>query len=220
MKTTATFRTALTWLAILAPFAYLAYLWPQLPARVPTHFDAAGEINGYGSKYTTLLLAGLPLLAWLIQVVAPRLDPKRRLDADAANYQKLMLSLAIGLSAISGVVLYATRYQHLPANGLELALCLLFVLMGNYLTTIKPNYFIGVRTPWTLESQSVWAKTHQLGGRLFFWGGLVAAGLVLLVPPGAGVWVVVGLAVVVTLTSYAYSYFVFRREVRQAAPLQ
>ena len=75
------------------------------------------------------------------------------------------------------------------ANLLALCLCLLFVLMGNYLSTVKLNYFVGVRTPWTLESARVWAKTHRLAGKLFFWGGLLAAALVA-VPAKMGFWVV------------------------------
>jgi len=218
MKVTATFRTLLISMAILAPIGYLLVLWPQLPARVPIHFDATGKVNGYGSKYMTLVLAGLPLFSFLIKVVAPRLDPKRKLNADATNYQKLMLSLAIGLSVISCVVLYATAAGRLPANMLELGLCLLFVLMGNYLVTIKPNYFIGVRTPWTLESQTVWTKTHRLTGRLFFWGGLVAAALVLLVPIGKAVWVIIALAVGVAVIAYLYSYLAYQQEAQAATP--
>lgn len=220
MKSIVTLRTILTWLAIVAPFAYLAVLWPQLPNQVPTHFNAAGEIDTYGSKYVTMLLAGLPLLTYLIRVVVPRLDPKSKLHAASENYQKLMMSLAIGLSAISSVLLYATYHQRLPTHVLELAICLLLVLMGNYLTTLKPNYFIGVRTPWTLESESVWAKTHRLVGRLLFGGGLLAMGAVLFVPSEIGLWVIVGLAVGVALVGYLYSYMAYRRESRKATSVQ
>lgn len=206
----------LTLMAILAPSVYLIYVWPRLPAQVPTHFTIGGQPNGYTSRADMWLLTlGLPLGTALFFSLLPRLDPKRRLDGDSANFQKLRLAVVSLLSGLAGYSLHAGLHPGATTGrGLVVMLGLFFAFMGNYLTTVQPNYFVGIRTPWTLESPTVWARTHRVGGIVFCVAGLLIAGLALLVPPAYMQMIFISLVLLTAAFSYGYSYLVFRQEER------
>ena len=207
----------LTLAAVLVPSLYLLYVWPQLPAQVPTHFTSSGQPNGYTSRADMWLLTlGLPLGTALFFSILPRLDPKHRLDGNSVNFQKLRLALVAMLSGLACYSLYAALHPGATTGrGLVVMLGLFFAFMGNYLTTVQPNYFVGIRTPWTLESPSVWARTHRVGGMVFCLAGLLIAGLALVVPPTYMQLVFIGLLLFTAAFSYGYSYMAFRQEERQ-----
>jgi uncharacterized membrane protein len=204
----------LTLVALLAPSVYLAYIWPALPAQIPTHFSAAGQANGYTSRANMWLLTlALPLGVGLLMTVLPRLDPKRRLASDSINFQKLRLALVAMLSSLASYSLYAAVHPGaMSGRGIIVLVGLFFAFMGNYLTTVQPNYFVGIRTPWTLENPAVWARTHRVGGILFCITGLLMAGLALVLPVA---WLSTTLLALVLSTAafcYAYSYVIFRQQ--------
>ncbi|WP_310395962.1 SdpI family protein [Hymenobacter sp.] len=206
----------LTLVALVVPSLYLLYAWPALPAQVPTHFDPSGEPNSYTSReHLWLLTLALPLGGAGLFAVLPRLDPKRRLDGRSANYQKLGLAVVGLLSGLACYVLYLALHPGTaPGRGIAVLVGVFFALLGNYLTTVQPNYFVGIRTPWTLESPTVWARTHRVGGILFCVSGLLLAGLALVLPAA---WALPTLLVLVLGTAgfcYAYSYAAFQQEER------
>ena len=207
----------LTLLALVAPALYMASVWAALPAQVPTHFNLQGQANGYTPRgQMWLLVLGLPLGAALLLTLLPRLDPKGRLDADSVNFQKLRLVLVALLASLGAYMLYVPLHPGANASrGVLLLLGLFFAFFGNYLTTVRPNYFIGIRTPWTLESPTVWARTHRVGGILFCVAGLLIAGLALVLPMALMQYALLALLLGTTGFSYAYSYFIFRQEVQQ-----
>jgi len=200
-------------LALLLPAAYLAMRWPALPAVVPTHFNAQGQANGYSSKKLLIVLAvGLPAALYLLLYFLPRLDPKRYLDSANPNWHKLRLIVQLLLGGVGCFAVFAAGGDTLR-GGLKPGMAGLlgvFALLGNYLSTVPPNYFVGVRTPWTLESPVVWAKTHRLAGRLFFVGGLVGAVLVGLLPSSAATWIVTGVMGGSSLAAVGYSWWAWR----------
>ena len=119
----------------------------------------------------------------LLLTCLPHFDPKCRLDASNINFQKLRLAV-VGL--LSGIACYSVYLGLHPnaasATGIAVLVGGFFVFMGNYLTTVQPNYFVGIRTPWTLDSPRVWARTHRAGGILFCLTGLLMVGLALVLP--------------------------------------
>ena len=204
----------LTLVALVVPSLYLLAVWPALPAQIPTHFGADGQTNGYTSRAGIWLLTlALPLGVALLFAVLPRLDPKHRLDGNSLNFQKLRLASVALLSSLACYVLYVALHPGTaPIRGIVVILGLFFAFMGNYLATVQPNYFVGIRTPWTLESPAVWARTHRVGGILFCLAGLLLAALALMLPL---VWLSKVVLVVVLGTAvfcYGYSYVVFRQE--------
>lgn len=211
------FWPLLTALVALAPLIDLALIWPQLPARVPVHFNAAGEADRMGSPALLWLLAVMPLLTFGFIMLLPRLDPKQQLNPLSFNFQKLVLSLTAGTAAIGVLITHSTLVGHVDTRWLLTILCLMFVLLGNYMATVPPNYLIGIRTPWTLESPEVWRRTHRIGGWATVAGGLLGAGLSWLF---TGPWVfllVIGVLVAASLGSALYSYLLWRQQPDAAA---
>ncbi|RPD47174.1 DUF1648 domain-containing protein [Hymenobacter sediminis] len=218
MKPTFSIWTLLMLLALVLPVAYLAYTWPALPAQIPTHFNAVGTADGFTAKENMWLLClGLPVGTYLLLTFLPRLDPKRRLDANTTNYQKLQLILVALMSGLSLFSLYAALHPAVqPGRGLAVVMGVFFALMGNYLTAVQPNYFVGFKTPWALEFPLIWARTHRLGGWLFFATGVLSAFLALAWSGEVGMGVLVAGVLGTTVAVYAYSYWLYRQEMAAA----
>ena len=210
----------LTLVVALLPVAYQCYVWPALPAEVPTHFGFDGQVNGYTHRdQLWLFTLALPVGLAVLMAVLPRLDPKRRLDGSTANFQKLRLAVVGLISGLAVASLYAATHSGFaPGRGVVVLVGLGVALMGNYLTTVQPNYFVGIRTPWTLESPLVWARTHRVGGVGFCVAGLLLAGAALVLPLA---WVhpaVLVLMLGVAVFSYGYSYWAFRQQETAGKP--
>lgn len=212
MKPSPSIWHLLTFLVLVLPTLYLLWAWPSLPAHIPSHFGI-GSIGNYTSRdHIWLLTSALPVGTYLLLTALPRFDPRRRLAADSRSLHKLTLLLVGGLSTLACYSLYlALHPERLPDREMGVGISLFFALVGNYLTTVQPNYFIGIRTPWALESDIVWLKTHRLVGRLFFGGGLGLAALAVLGPLA---WFEPTLLVVVLGTvglGYGYSYWLYQQ---------
>jgi uncharacterized membrane protein len=185
-----------------------------LPAQVPTHFNSSGQADGYtGREHLWLLTLGLPLGAAVLLSVLPYFDPKRRLDGTNANFQKLRLAVVGLLSGLACFSLYLGVHPSTPpTQGLAVLLGVFFGLMGNYLTTVQPNYFVGIRTPWTLESPTVWARTHRIGGILFCLVGVLLVLLAFVLPTEWAMPTLLTLVIGTVLFAYGYSFWLFRQE--------
>ena len=159
---------------VLIPFIYLAYIWNSLPETVPTHWNYKGEIDAWGKKSSLILIMFLlPVLTYVLFSIIPFIDPKKKIQAMGNKYHNLKFLMTLFMSALAIFILYSVKEQSItnPAF-IILAIGLLYIILGNYMKTLKANYFIGIRTPWTLENETVWKKTHALAGKLWFIGGL------------------------------------------------
>lgn len=216
MKTNLLPWQILTLVALVLPSLYLLYAWPSLPEQVPTHFGLDGRPNGFTNRANMwLVTTALPVGLAALLTALPHFDPKRRFDNSTVNFQKLRLALVALTSALACYSLYIALHPGADnGRGLLVVLGLFFAFLGNYLTTVQPNYFVGIRTPWTLESPAVWARTHRVGGILFFVAGLLIAGLALLLPLAWMQPVMLVLILGTAVFCYAYSYLAFRKEER------
>jgi len=166
------------WGISLASLLVALYFLPSLPAQVPTHWNMAGQIDGYGPPLSILQLPLTGLGLNLMLSFLPLIDPKRQnYQKFAGVYHMLRLILSLFFAGLTAILLYSSYHPGaLQVNSLILAgIGLMVSFIGNYLPKIKPNYFVGVRTPWALASETVWRKTHRLSGFLWFAGGLVLA---------------------------------------------
>jgi uncharacterized membrane protein len=166
-------------LLIVAAMAGLSvYAWPLVPdtARIAVHFGVDGAANGFAGKQLALtMLPALALGVTLLFSVLPRIEPRRfNLAASAKFYRAAWVGgIVIVAVAHTAIVLGAL---HVAVNVLHLilpAVALLFMVIGNYMSKTRSNFFAGIRTPWTLTSDYSWEKTHRLTGRLFMLTGLV-----------------------------------------------
>lgn len=199
---------------IAIPFIYLATIWGELPDSVPIHWNIEGEIDDYGSKGILIAIPfALPMLTYLIFLFTPVIDPKKRLDADNKKYQSLKLLLTGVMSAMALYILYASKTaESFGSATITIIFGVLFIILGNYIKTLKPNYFIGIRTPWTLESEDVWRKTHKSASLLWFIGGLLIIALSFLLPIEINFIVFIGITIIITLAPIVHSYLIYKGE--------
>lgn len=214
MKPTWKFNLLLL-LIMAVPVIYLAWAWPTLPERVITHWGFDGQPDQYGSKRSLIaLLAVGVLFPNALLWVAPRLDPKNKISSTQASFSKIQLVLSLFLSALALLIIHASAQQQFDITvWLGVLIGLMIAGLGNYLANVRPNYFVGIRTPWTLENETVWRKTHQFGSRVLFWSGLAMAGASLVLPDPWKFRIVL-LVLPVMLLPVVYSYRVFQQEKR------
>jgi uncharacterized membrane protein len=199
-------------LAVLLLLCGLA-LWyqPLLPDPVPTHWDALGQPDGWTPKpwgvwMMPAILGGLTVILFLLPVISPhgfRLDEARR------AYDVVVLLIVGFIAAIAVAGFESARDGLLSmATALPWLLGLLFILLGNYLPKFPKNFFVGIRTPWTLASDEVWIRTHRLGGWLFIAAGIFTIVAALFgMPLGAGIAAIVLAALLTAL----YSLLLYRK---------
>lgn len=196
---------------ILLPFLYLGYIWNELPDKVPVHWNLKGEIDRYGDKSELLLIPFLlPLLVYLIFLIIPYIDPKNKIQQMGSKYQTIKALVTVFMSALALFILYAAKTQSLTnPNDFVLLIGILYLILGNYLKTIKANYFIGIRTPWTLENEIVWSDTHKMAGVMWFIGGLiiVTSSLFLARKPNFALFIAITLIITVIPVIYSYIRF-------------
>ena len=201
-------------LVILLPFIYLGYLWPQLPDKVPLHWNINGEINRYGNKAELIIIPILlPLLTYVIFLLVPKIDPKNKLNKMGNKLQSLKVLLTIFMSALALFILYSVKNQSLAnPNYTILGIGVLFIILGNYFKTIQPNYFIGIKTPWTLENETIWKETHRMAGKLWFVGGLIVVVASLVLDNKSNLTLFLIVTGIITVIPIIYSYILFKKE--------
>ena len=200
-------------LIVLLPFIYLGYIWNSLPESVPIHWDGNGEIDGYGSKYSLILIPLLlPLLTYLLLLYIPKIDPKGKINAMGKKYDSIKFILVLFMSFIALFILYSSKSQTITnPNMLFILIGMLFTFLGNYMKTLKPNYFIGIKTPWTLENEEVWKSTHKLGGKLWFVGGLLIILLSLILDKNLNQILFITITGILVIIPIIYSYIEFKK---------
>ncbi|VVC04142.1 SdpI/YhfL protein family protein [Candidatus Burarchaeum australiense] len=194
-----------------------AYFYPQLPARVPSHWDASGEVNGYSSR--AVAVVSLPLIALLLYgffLLIPRIEVFRK---NVESFYRTSGPGFVSVFMLFFLILYVATllagvgYQFSMNYVILPLLALLFGYIGIVLPTVKRNFFIGIRTPWTLASERVWKKTHEMGGKVFI--GMAVLMLVAMLLPAHAFWIMMILALFAVVWTFVYSYLEFRKEKRK-----
>lgn len=201
--------------AIMAiPFIYLAVVWGNIPDTIATHFNASGEADAFGSKNMLIYLLLLLIVPiFLILKVVPAIDPKKRFAQMGDSYQKIQFLTMAFMSALSIFFVHTAVSGGNSNNSLLFALTgLLFMALGNYLPTMKPNYFVGIRTPWTLESETNWRKTHRFGGKAFMIGGLIITLSSLLLENEKSFIMMMAVTMLMVFGLIGFSYSEYRKE--------
>jgi len=210
-----TWRVEALQLALIAAmFACAALAWPHVPDRIPIHWNLQGEVDGYGGRLVGLLLVPLLTLGiYLLLVVLPRFDPGyANYRSFARAYNAIRVSIVAFMAvAHAAMVLVALGYQVDVTAVISVGLGLLFIVLGRFMGELRPNWFVGVRTPWTLSSQLSWDKTHRLAGWLFLVIGLtmIALGIA---RTGWMLVVTLSLSGACLVWLIVYSYLVYRSD--------
>lgn len=213
MSTRTTIFISITLIAIAVLAGLL--LWNRLPDPMPGHWNAAGEIDGYISKFWGVFLVPIISIALTgLFLIIPRIDP---LKANIAQFRAafnwfivVFMAYMLYVYALTLVAALGTPFNMtlmlLPAVGL------LFIGMGYLMSGAKRNFFIGIRTPWTLSSDTVWDKTHKLGSKLFMLGGVVTILCAFL--GESGIWIMLVAMLGASFVPIVYSYVLYQRETK------
>lgn len=171
---------------ILATLAGIVVAYPHLPATVPMHWNAHGEVNGWGPKWSLFLygpgtMAGFVLLFWAL----PWLSPKKfEVDAFRPTYLYIMVMLIAMMAYVQILILISALGLVVDVSrAVEGGVCLLVALLGNVLGKVRRNFYVGIRTPWTIANEKVWNATHRMGAKTFFAGGVLGLIAVILRAP-------------------------------------
>lgn len=208
---------ALGALCIVSFLGHLA-LFPQLPDIVPTHWDAAGNVDGWSGRMATLGLDLLPLGLLVLFYALPKIDPRGKAYERMGSFYTGVVTLFTVFLICMTWTTELTVFGIIPQNespigiftGVTVGIGLM--LLGNYLPKVKRNYSFGCKTPWALDNDQNWRLTHRFGGVAMVLAGLVTVVSGLFSRQMGGAAVVLLLAAVIgsSLATYAYSYLVFR----------
>ncbi|MEP1151673.1 MAG: SdpI family protein [Balneola sp.] len=200
-------------LVLAAPFIASIYLWNDMPDIVPTHFNAQGEADDYGPKWiNAFLLPGIAVLTYLFLLIIPAIDPKKRIERTQKPITAIRVIISIFLVGIYTIVMMKTFNVDAKIDQFVfVGVGLLIVVVGNYMNSIKPNYFIGLRTPWTLENPEVWKRTHRFSSKLWIIGGSFMIISTFIPSLRGSLYVIVGLVAILAIVPFAYSYVIFNK---------
>ena len=198
---------------VLLPFIYLSYLWNSLPEKVPMHWNYKGEIDDWGTKYSLLgLIFLLPVFTYVLMLAIPKIDPKKRIELMGGKYYQIKFVLVVFMSVLALFIIHSSKSQTLSSPSIVFVLIgLLFMALGSYFKVIKQNYFLGIKTPWTLESEEVWKLTHILAGKLWIVGGLLIVIFSLVIPEDINFYLFIIITAIITIVPIVYSYLIFRK---------
>jgi uncharacterized membrane protein len=202
---------------ILAMLAASAETWPLLPAgaHVAVHWDISGRPNGFASKPFALLFAPA-LAAGLCAVLAliPRIEPRRVNLAASAKFYGAAWMATIGVIAVAHAsVLAAALHAAFDVRTVEAgAVAVMLIVLGNYTSKSRSNFFVGVRTPWTLSSEYSWEHSNRLGGRLLMMSGAATMAALLVLNARLALIVLIGSIATSAMAAIVMSYVYWGRD--------
>lgn len=210
-------RIAMVIFSIL-PLLMVLSVYSKLPELVPLQWNAGG-VSRYGNKWELFLVAGLNLLFGILMPLFAKIDPKRKnYKRFEKTYDWLILGLLVFLTILTGLTLVESLYPN--TMNIPKAVCcmvaMLFIFIGNMMPKVKQNFFTGVKTPWALSNDVVWNKTQRLGGKAFFFGGI----LILIATFAVGENIMKGIVIAITaficLVPTVMSYVWYQQEMRKS----
>jgi uncharacterized membrane protein len=198
-------------LLVVGAFALVGLKYPGLPDPMPSHWNAAGHVDGWMPKsWGALLVPSVMAVIWLSFLVLPRISPRGFEMEPFLRAWGILKVTMLALMFFIGVLVLnaATTGGELSPKAMFFSIGVLFVVIGNLLGKVTRNFFVGIRTPWTLANEEVWYRTHRLGGKLFVVAGLFVAAMSLL---GSSVWPIFVSIAIAGIVPIVYSYVIYRR---------
>jgi uncharacterized membrane protein len=195
-------------------------VYPVVPDKVVSHWNAAGEPDGYMSKLWGLALIPVIMTACIgLFAILPRIDPYKNNYAKFRDYYEgFILLIVLFLLAIQvQIILWSIGHQISPNLTFPFLIGTLFIYIGFLVSHAERNWFVGIRTPWTMSSETVWKKTHELGGKLFIIAGIISFAGIL--AGDYAFWFILIPALAVSVITVVYSYLEFQKEIKEQTNL-
>lgn len=203
---------------LLLSFIFAAWAYPRMPEIVPTHWGINGEPDGFSSReFGAWFFPFLNLGLYVMLIVVPKIDPKKKNYAKfESSYRLIRTVMVVFLSLIYvAASLAGIGYDVDIGRVVPVLVSALIILIGNVIGRVKFNYFVGVRTPWTLANETVWKKTHLFASRSMVVGGLIALAASLFLEKQMLFAVFMTAILASSFVPVIYSYFVYQKEIRE-----
>lgn len=204
-------------LILIAVIISSFYFYPILPEQIAIHWNMAGEPDNWALKNTAIFLfPGIIIGMYILFLVLPMLDPKKERYNQFSKVYNIFKSLFIFFMA---GIYFISNLNNIGYNiSLEIwipfLVGILFIVIGNYMGKIKSNWFVGIKTPWTLSSEEAWNKTHRFGGKIFIFSGLIMASMGFL-PISWRMPLFIFIILLMLFGTFGYSYFIYSKEKKQ-----
>ncbi|MBE8727019.1 SdpI family protein [Flavobacterium hungaricum] len=203
---------------VLTPLVYLYIIWESIPNRVPLHWNYDGVVDNWGEKYTLILMTSfMTVFFYLLMLFLPKIDPKKRLTIMGNKFYQLKFILLLFFSCLAIIIIYFSKNQEMPNPSLlYMPAAILFIALGNYFKVIQPNYFIGIKTPWTLENKEVWKATHLMAGKIWMLGGFLILISCLIFSKEITKNTLITVTIINAIVPILFSYFKFKQIEKEA----
>jgi len=217
MRPTQKIINAIVLLFALSPVIYLLIVWNSVPETIITRFNfnepETKEITRQTLLVSSIVNSAIAAALYFLLRNLRRVDPKVKSDTPVAGFNRMGLSATVFLILLNYfVILSAIHSWEISQNILFIFFGLLVAVLGNYMYNIKPNYFAGIRLPWTLNDENNWRQTHHLTGKLWFSAGIILALISWFLPDAALKPVFIVVMVLIVLIPGIYSYRLFKRK--------
>lgn len=213
MKKTISFLGIIQIVIVLASIVLSIYFYQNFPEIVPIHWNVAGQADGFGSRaFGAFMMPVLLIAMYFLFELLPKIDPRKERYVEFTKVYSIIKTVIMlvlfGAYVISG--LNSLGFVVPVEFWIPFMIGLMFIVIGNYFGKIRNNYFVGIKTPWTLSNEEVWNKTHRLGGKLFILAGVVMLfmGFIPVFMRLSLLLIVIAVAAVLPIV---YSYFLYRK---------
>ena len=200
-------------LVILSSIVFWLVNFSSLPSEIPVHWDlGSGEPNGFSSKLGAFFtFNGLLIFMYLMMLFLPKIDPRKEKYKNFTKaYNMIIFTILLIFYFINIATVLSCLGYNIPIGKMgTIVVGILFIVIGNYLPQVKSNYFMGIRTPWTLSNEDNWIKTHRLSGKISFIAGIVIL-VATFLPEYLSSGITISMIAIVVIVPVLYSYFIFK----------
>jgi uncharacterized membrane protein len=202
-------------LVALSPLVYLLFAWNSVPETIRLRLNINEPVINEQSRGTLLLSTAIVSIVaagvFLLLRNLRKIDPKVKATTPVSGFNRLGVLVVILLTVLNYFFIFTAIYSwELSEKFLYIFTAVLFALLGNYMNNIKPNFFAGIRLPWTLNDENNWRRTHNLAGKLWVGGGILLAIVAFFLPETALRPVFISTLVLMVLIPGIYSYRLYK----------
>ncbi len=164
--------TMLYWLFVLV---MTVFVFLKSPDKIPSQYDIHGNVSSYGTKYVLFIIPLITLITFIVKDAVSRLDPRQEnFKTHMRTYNILIYIIIAFLCSIQLIILKVVYTSTLHLEFISILISIILIVTGNWLPKLKSNYFIGIKTPWTLSSEESWYKTHRFAGKVCVLVGVIS----------------------------------------------
>jgi uncharacterized membrane protein len=205
------------WILLLSPLIPVLMYWDQYPDKIPTHWNMQGEVDSYGGKWALFLSPVINAGLYLLMILLPKIDPRsKNYTLFEGAYWWIRVAITMLIASIGFITAYASLGFKLDVGLIIQSSCvILFLVIGNQFGKVRPNYFVGIRTPWTLNNEDVWMRTHRLSARIWVIASLLMLPLIFLVQQKIGVVLFIIYLTLLVVFPVVYSWSIHKAIVKE-----